>query len=267
MSTKSNPMYNVLLLNEATGQREPAIVNGQLLSINVSDINAVLASEEVQKESIHAKAGYEWKNRVAKEMNELLQTRKEIAVGGFGMSGSINLDDDFNYYDTIVDNLVGIKDTLHAMIFGQEAKASVGEGIKSLQRYNPTNIRYDAENDWIGRLPKNGQFENFIDNAHAFSATYKILQTYEKEHFKFQMTVPKMISRWAPPQENDTKSYIRHVLSSTGLSETDIIDTEDLELMKKIIRVMTLHEVGYNSFMSYDEWDEDIEEGIGIARK
>ena len=50
-------MYNVLLLNEATGQREPAIVNGQLLSINVSDINAVLASEEVQKESIHAKAG------------------------------------------------------------------------------------------------------------------------------------------------------------------------------------------------------------------
>ena len=76
-----------------------------------------------------------------------------------------------------------------------------------------------------------------------------------------------MRSRWAPPQENDTKSYIRHVLSSTGLSETDIIDTEDLELMRKIIRVMTLHEVGYNSFMSYDEWDEDIEEGIGIARK
>ena len=272
MSTKSNPMYNVLLLNEATGQREPAIVNGQLLSINVSDINAVLASEEVQKESIHAKAGYEWKNRVAKEMGLLMKQRELTASyntsGGFG-AGVIDLENlDFdNYYDTIVDSLVGVTDTLHAMIFGQESKASVGEGIKSLQRYNPTNIKYDAENDWIGRLPKNGQFENFVDNAHAFSATYKILQTYEKEHFKFQMTVPKMITRWAPPQENDTKSYIRHVLSSTGLSETDIIDTEDLELMRKIIRVMTLHEVGYNSFMSYDEWDEDIEEGIGIARK
>ena len=74
-----------------------------------------------------------------------------------------------------------------------------------------------------------------------------------------------MINRWAPPSENDTKSYIDHVLSVNGMSKDDIVDTKDDDMMLKIIKTMTKHEIGANNFNSYDEWDLDILDGIRMA--
>ena len=110
-------------------------------------------------------------------------------------------------------------------------------------------------------------FETFEDNTQAFRATAIILKTYNKSYFKMKMTVPQMLSRWAPPSENDTQSYIDHVLDTTGLDKDDVIDTSDEEMMLNIIKVMTKHEIGANNYNSYNEWDSEILDGIRMANK
>ena len=49
------------------------------------------------------------------------------------------------------------------------------------------------------------------------------------------------------------------------MSKDDIVDTKDNDMMLKIIKTMTKHEIGANNFNSYDEWDLDILDGIRMA--
>ena len=47
-------------------------------------------------------------------------------------------------------------------------------------------------------------FETFEDNVQAYRAGYTIMNTYNSEYFNYNMTIRDLITRWAPPSENDT---------------------------------------------------------------
>ena len=76
---------------------------------------------------------------------------------------------------------------------------------------NPLNIRYRSEGYWLGQAPSRGhpQFCRFYDMKWGFRAAFRLLLTYyERYHLD---TVGKIVTRWAPPSENDTKAYIAFV--------------------------------------------------------
>ena len=55
--------------------------------------------------------------------------------------------------------------------------------------------------------------------AYGYRAVWKILQTYY-ERFCMQnktFTERNIISRWAPPKENDTEAYIKNVLNMASI--------------------------------------------------
>jgi len=200
---------------------------------------------------------------------DLLNIGMEMQFGGEADSLSSDL---FVDEETVVEQTISalkeVPDHVHKIIFGRDSRYPVGAGIESLERNNPTNIRFNRSNQWKGKMGDDGSgFETFEDNTQAFRATAIILKTYNKSYFKMKMTVPQMLSRWAPPSENDTQSYIDHVLDTTGLDKDDVIDTSDEEMMLNIIKVMTKHEIGANNYNSYNEWDSEILDGIRMANQ
>ncbi|MBO7068937.1 MAG: structural protein P5 [Bacteroidaceae bacterium] len=91
----------------------------------------------------------------------------------------------------------------------------VSRGIRNC---NPLNIRRVAGTHWKGQiLPlkgAGGSFCKFESMEWGIRAAFCLLHTYAT---KYKLTCVKdIITRWAPPTENDTQSYIRHVCLLTG---------------------------------------------------
>ena len=85
---------------------------------------------------------------------------------------------------------------------------------------NPLNIRYSPANNWRGQTGENKGFCVFSSEAYGMRAAFRILTNYIKNGHN---TIRKIVSRWAPPSENNTEKYIEFVSYET------IIDP-DLEL-------------------------------------
>ena len=77
---------------------------------------------------------------------------------------------------------------------------------------NPLNIRKSSEK-FLGEIESNNSFKDFSSKEFGYRAAFKILGTYI-EKYKID-TLDKIITRWAPPNENDTKSYIKFVCDKT----------------------------------------------------
>ena len=91
---------------------------------------------------------------------------------------------------------------------------------RGIRNNNPLNIRRSATR-WQGAREeqKDKSFVQFKSMAYGYRAAWKILQSYY-ERFSRQgkpFTVRNIISRWAPPTENDTEAYIIQVLKMASI--------------------------------------------------
>lgn len=115
--------------------------------------------------------------------------------------------------------------------------ASVARAIppRGVRNRNPGNIR--KGNDWQG-LVLNGDdsaFDQFISPEMGFRALGRTLLAYQRKHGL--KTVRAMITRWAPPNENQTDLYVRFVATSLGVAPDQEIELtrHNLFLMAKAI--------------------------------
>lgn len=77
------------------------------------------------------------------------------------------------------------------------------------RNYNPANIRHSSSK-WKGmtKVQPDKEFVTFIDMWWGIRALLIILRTY---YFKYKLvTCSQVISRFAPPNENNTHSYIKY---------------------------------------------------------
>ena len=83
---------------------------------------------------------------------------------------------------------------------------------------NPGNIR-DTSIPWQGAVGTNAGFETFATPEHGVRATTKNLYTYnERDGLN---TVGGIITKWAPPGENNTPAYIDKVSNDLGVGPND----------------------------------------------
>lgn len=105
----------------------------------------------------------------------------------------------------------------------------------SIQRNNPGNIRRVQGKPWQGELvpvPFAAGFVTFSSLEYGFRALLKLLQTYIT---KYQAdTVSEIITRWAPPAENPTASYIQFVSAAAGINPYQQIAASDLNTLSRI---------------------------------
>lgn len=107
---------------------------------------------------------------------------------------------------------------------------------------NPLNIRIGSSS-WLGKVSPNtdGVFEQFKSMGYGFRAALKLLRNYISSGSN---TIEKIISKWAPANENNTSSYIANVASRSGISKTKVIDRDDKESLISIAYAMAISENG-----------------------
>lgn len=112
---------------------------------------------------------------------------------------------------------------------------------------NPLNIRISS-NQWKGKATPNtdGSFEQFVDMAYGYRAALATMRTYITKYGL--RTVADIISRWAPPSENNTLAYIKHVCDYTGLTPDTAVARNDKDTLTKMAYGMSIIENGNSEY-------------------
>jgi hypothetical protein len=130
-----------------------------------------------------------------------------------------------------------------------------------IRNNNPGNL---VKNNiqWQGLAPPEQQadpkFWVFIDAPHGIRALTKVLMT---DFANGLNTVTAIISRWAPPSENDTQAYITDVAHDVGCDPTLPVDLKIDDVLRKFVEAIIYHE---NGEIPYD--DSVIDQGIAMAQ-
>lgn len=121
---------------------------------------------------------------------------------------------------------------------------------RGLRNNNPGNIRHSAI-IWMGQSDEQSDpsFVHFDAPKYGIRALYKVLKTYQQKHGL--KTIATMISRWAPPKENDTAAYARAVAEACGVDPDQAIDVvANKQLAEKMVAAIVQHENGHQPFSS-----------------
>lgn len=92
--------------------------------------------------------------------------------------------------------------------------------ILSDQTNNPLNIRFNAGNKWKGQKGEHKGFCVFLHESYGIRAGYKLLTNYIANGYN---TIRSIVSRWAPPSENNTEIYVSFVCSETFLEPDEVL--------------------------------------------
>lgn len=109
-------------------------------------------------------------------------------------------------------------------------------GSKAWRTHNPGNIFYDRSNNWNGQIGTAGRSVIFSTLELGHRAIHVTLVTKGKRN----QTLAQAIAGYAPPNENDTGSYIRNVETWSGISRLtplkDLSDKQIENIVHAIIR-------------------------------
>ena len=122
---------------------------------------------------------------------------------------------------------------------------------RGIRNNNPLNIRH-SKDKWQGAAATQTDkaFVQFQSMAYGYRAAWRTLQTYytKLSEKKKLYTVENIIHRWAPPKENDTKHYIRTVLSLSGIGGNERLlpptTVTGYTRLSQLIAAMTVMENG-----------------------
>ena len=131
-----------------------------------------------------------------------------------------------------------------------------------LRNNNPLNIRRMPGTTWKGSLTPapspqgEGRFVQFISIEWGLRAAFVLLRTYSAK-YKLN-SIRDIVTRWAPPTENDTETYIRTVCRLTGFGGNQRLTEQD---WPKLVQAMAQVESG--ALLS----EETIQKGFALYRK
>ena len=118
---------------------------------------------------------------------------------------------------------------------------------RGLRNNNPLNIRHNAEHFQGEIKGTDRSFKTFSSLPYGYRAAFVVLGTYLSQGLN---TIEKIVTKWAPPVENDTESYIKNVVKWSGISrakELTVLDGADYIL---IVAAMSFVENGQNADIS-----------------
>lgn len=117
---------------------------------------------------------------------------------------------------------------------------------RGIRNNNPGNIRHGA--NWQGLNPKGRDIDSafcvFTAPIYGIRALAKVLINYKKIHGL--NTVRTIVSRYAPPNENQTAAYIQSVAKQLGVYPDTVIDIEERGVLTVFIKAIIRMEMAFN---------------------
>lgn len=111
---------------------------------------------------------------------------------------------------------------------------------RGVRNSNPGNLR-KSKDQWEGAIGDDGEFVIFDSPESGVRALGKNLLSYGRQGYD---SIEKIINRWAPPNENDTQSYINSVVAATGIPATQSLDLSDPDTLSSLAQAIGFHETG-----------------------
>lgn len=114
---------------------------------------------------------------------------------------------------------------------------------RGIRNCNPCNIRKSTSARYEGEIipSSDSAFRQFRSMGWGYRAVFVLLDSYRRRGFD---TIAKMISRWAPPIENNTEAYINAVCNGALMGRDEKVDTHDRDTMVLIVAAMSKVENG-----------------------
>lgn len=143
------------------------------------------------------------------------------------------------------------------LLFG--GGAAVYTMTRGLRNNNPGNIRDDGVTAWEGiDTPRgDGEFLRFTRPEYGIRALARTLSNYIA-HDGVAPTVSGIISRLAPPNENDTQAYIDKVSGDLSIAPDQLFDLPTV--LPDLIASIISEEQGFNPYS-----EATILTGINLA--
>lgn len=114
---------------------------------------------------------------------------------------------------------------------------------RGIDNCNPGNIRL-SKVFYRGEVQpsQDAAFKQFSSMEWGYRAMFVLLDTYARRYGL--NTIRGMISRYAPPSENNTEAYIAAVCEWTGITADEVLDTRSRRDMVPIVVAMSRIENG-----------------------
>ena len=130
---------------------------------------------------------------------------------------------------------------------------------RGIRNNNPLNLR--VGNNWKGEVsqPTDHTFEQFTEMKWGVRAAFIVLRNYIVRH-KCN-TIRKIIPRWAPANENNTRAYIATVSQRANIQPDEPISFDNTCQMIALLLAMCYVENGQEISL------DDVVEGWLLANK
>lgn len=131
-------------------------------------------------------------------------------------------------------------------------------GIRGIRNNNPGNLEASWAFTWLGQNGTDGRFATFTSPEHGIRALGMNLLSYQRRGLD---TISKIITRWAPPQDNnDTPAYIQKVSSAMGVTPDTRLDVTSPTVLSALSKAIIHQENGTIPFS-----EEVIHNGVFSA--
>lgn len=132
--------------------------------------------------------------------------------------------------------------------------ATNNQKSRGLRNNNPGNIRINSDK-FQGEIQpsRDKSFKQFETMAYGYRAMFVILRNY---YLNYSLkTIRQMITRWAPPEENNTEKYIETVSRLSGIPDNEELNINSEKQMTAVVAAMSMVENGVPAEMP------DIQQG------
>lgn len=132
-------------------------------------------------------------------------------------------------------------------------KAALTRGY---QNNNPGNIEDLDGKMWIGQVKTTDPpFKRFVSMPYGYRALWIDLRSKINSGLT---NITSIITKYAPPKENDTAAYIADVAKKVGVAPTAQISFSDKATMRKLVAAISQHENGIPANM------DDVDAGYNL---
>jgi hypothetical protein len=118
---------------------------------------------------------------------------------------------------------------------------------RGVRNNNPLNIRHSADTFQGETKGEDKAFKTFISMVYGYRAAFVTLATYLSQGLN---TIEQIVSRWAPPNENNTGGYIAKVEKYSGVPRNKELTVADGADYIMIVSAMSFVENGKNADIS-----------------
>ncbi|MBU8547233.1 MULTISPECIES: hypothetical protein [Roseomonadaceae] len=113
---------------------------------------------------------------------------------------------------------------------------------RGIRNNNPLNLMFHpAQQGANPGLASDGRFGVYPTMEAGIAQSVRQMQLNAR---RGDDTLARMVTRWAPPGENNTAAYIAAVSRATGIAPNETIDVQDAGLLRRLVAAMAVQENG-----------------------